>query len=209
MCCNLRTHVIIISIVSFVLTAIASLEIIYTRYLQGSSEVTTDSTFVYWGTLGLSGELKFLFYTIVFVSEAICFMGAFKNNKILLIPFILVMFMQIVEGITFVVHMVYSGTEYDHFCNARPVDGKCFPFFFILLRIREISSFYFIAITKCYYEQLCYNGVTGRSEVVLSPLSTSHRRIPQKQNGITECQQPPPSFDELTIQSYAMMKGRE
>ena len=191
----LRTNVIIISIISNFLNILASLEIMDTSKVQFSSETTTWAILLYSGSIGLSVGLKIVVYTILIVSTTLCLLGAIKNEKYLLIPFIIVMIIQTVTVIVFWI-FYFWGTKYAQFIESRVVEGQFYFSFIILLRFRQSIALYFGTVTAQFYQELsplCGTGCFPTGEVV----SVEHI-----QKAVPHYQQQPPTTTHKNCKKF-------
>ena len=190
MCCNLRTHVIVISIILLIFTGLGSLRLIGTVSSFISSQVTPEANLIYGGSIGLALAVNILVYGVWFVAEILCLIGALKNNKCLLIPFIIVEGLQIVACIGFAIFFVFLANQsVDELTNinygnqfddqdferfAGSVGGIFFYFMIIPLLIALGLTIYFLTIAIKFYQELSSGVVGGRTDgVVLQPY-TSH-----------------------------------
>jgi hypothetical protein len=89
--CNLQTRekVIIIASISLLLTILSSLNLIDTigAFLSGGTSPEID--LVFGGKVALALGIQIPIYVVWIVSEILCLVGAIKNTKYLLIPFMI------------------------------------------------------------------------------------------------------------------------
>ena len=171
MCCNLRIHAMVISIICLILTGIASLDFIVTIGKLTSGHFTSNevSTLVGGGVyspasiFALVVQISISIYWIV--SEVLCLAGAIKNNKCLLIPFMIGLCLPILGCVGLIIIMIISG-----FLDAHPHDlyGKMGLLIFVIpICIILGLSIYFLVIIVKFYKDLASGIVEGQSEGVV------------------------------------------
>ena len=186
MCCNLRTHVIVLSIVHLSLTFVTGL------YFGLSLRRSQD-----WAI-----GLHILAHVVLLVSGILCLIGAFKNNKCLLIPSIVVEGLKILACIGGFGFFVFEGhVSLKHGDRA----GFGLLIFGPPLMIELGLTIYFLTIGIKFYQELSSRVVGGRTEgFVLQPylrfrqeeeVSTVYVQ-PVTQNLMCANQQQPPSYAE-------------
>ena len=152
MCCNNRTHVIVISIIWLVLTGISAIRgmvLTILAYTSGDEYIShVHKTF---GVgLDLYVGILVVVHIIWITSEILSIVGAVKNKRWLLVPFMICSALQIVGciGGLIVVVSVFSG-------KSDPASALvCIIPLLILLGI----SIYFVSIVKRFHDQLSYEG---------------------------------------------------
>jgi len=207
MCCNIRTHVVIISIISHILTVLAALEIIKTFHVHFSPEVRKQDILIFSFTIGLTVKLKCVVYGILSVSETLCLLGAIKKTKCFLIPFIICMALQILSVIVCIKHFAYLAEhvpEYVKLFEKNHVDGDYYQANVILLRIRQIMAIYFLGITIKYVagneqsEELVLRPYTSHGNWWAQSLELASMKDNQSgtQNEMNDHQKQPPSYEK-------------
>jgi hypothetical protein len=183
---------------------------------------------LYGGNIELA-VVQILLFAVWLVSQSLCLIGALKNNKCLVIPFIIIQGLQILACIGFTILFVflanqsvdalynhnydsYNEQDFDNF--GRNVGGIFFYFLIIPLLIVLGVTIYFLTIVIKFYQELSSGVVGGRTEgIVLQPY-TSPTPLqagggvptvyvpPGTQNVVYPYQQQPPSYAQ-TQQAYA------
>ena len=217
MCCNLRTHVIVIAIIMLIFTGLGSLRLIGTVTAYLYRQLTWEAQFIYGGSMGLALGVQILLYAAWLVSEVLCLIGALKNNKFLLIPFIIVEGLQILIFIGFIILFVFLANQSvdalsDY--NFEQIGRIFFYFLLIPLLIALGLTIYFLTIAIKFYQELSSGVVCDQTEgVVLQPyisptplqagggVSTLYV-APGTQNVMYAYQQKPPSYAQ-TQQAFA------
>ena len=98
-----------------------------------------------------------IFGAILFI-EILCLVGAFKNNKFLLIPFILCLCVSILASISLVIFIVYNGcTETNQ--SVDNSGSKIFWALALLPLFLLVFSIYSLLITVQFYKQIS-SGIT-------------------------------------------------
>ena len=96
MCCNLRTHAMVIAIICLIFTGLGSLNLISTFAQFASGHATTSDVYtLYGGNITVALGVQIVIYVYWVVSEVLCLVGAIKNNKCLLIPFMICLVLSI------------------------------------------------------------------------------------------------------------------
>jgi len=208
MCCNLRTHVIVVSIICLVFTGLGSFELIGSVTAVIAAQATAEANLLYGGSLELALGIHILLFATWFVSEVLCLIGAIKNKKLFLIPFIVVQCLTIVAIVVFVIFFIIlaqkpSADEYESYA----------PIFFYILIIPFLIALgltiYFMTITIKFYQELSSGVVGGQTEgVVLQPYASptqfqaesgpSTVYVPSGAQNVTYAyQQQPPSYAQI------------
>ena len=91
MCCNLQTHTKVIASICLVLTGLGALNLIGTFGAFSSGYNTIDVDLIYGGNVAVAITVQILIFTSWIASDVCCLVGAIKNNKCLLIPFMIKM----------------------------------------------------------------------------------------------------------------------
>ena len=173
MCCNIRTHLIIVSSIGYFLTVLAGLEMRY-KFEPFLTEIDIAQRVIFGGTLGLSAELKTLVGTIFVISELLCLIGAIKKKRILIVPFILCSSMQIIAGLLFTAYFGFSrGFKFAEISDALLLDCNSFKMLVLLLCIRQVMAVYFVFIALSYYIKEPSQGVSEGSSETVSDTCTS------------------------------------
>ena len=97
MCCNNRTHVIVISTVWLVLTGISAIcNLVQTIFLYGNEDSGRyELNQAFGGYLDLIVGIEATIHIFWITTAVLSIVGAVKNNKYLLIPFMIAMALQI------------------------------------------------------------------------------------------------------------------
>jgi len=189
MCCDLRTHVKVIAIICLIFTALGSLNLIGTVGLFISGQVTPQVNMIYGGSNTLALFIQVIVYAFWIGSEIMCLVGAIKNNKCLLIPFIICLSLTILACIGFAIFFILLGsqaldalTSIDHqfkndedFQNAAATFGSIFFFLMIVPLLIVLGlTIYFLVIVVKYYNEISSGVVSGQQDgMVLQPYTTS------------------------------------
>ena len=171
MCWNLRIHAMVISIICLILTGLASLDFIITIGKLSSGHFTSNEVSTLLGGGVYSPASVFLLVLQIsisiywIVSEVLCLAGAIKNNKCLLIPFMIGLCLPILGCVGLIILMIIYG-----FLDAHPHD----PYGKIDLLVRMIPiciilgfSIYFLVIIVKFYKELASGIVDGQREGVV------------------------------------------
>ena len=216
MCCNLRTHVIAISIVCLIFTGLGSLRLIGTITSYLSSHVTWEADLMFGGSMGIAIGVQILFYAVWILSEILCLIGALKNNKCLLIPFIIVEGLQILVFIGVAILFVFLANQSVDALSNYNYDqaGRIFFYFMIIpLLIALGLTIYFLTIAIKFYQELSSGIVGDRTEGVVLQQYTSPTLLqagggvstvyvsPGTQNVMYAYEEQPPSYAQ-TQQAY-------
>ena len=227
MCCPLRTHTKVISILCLIFTALGALNLISTigAFLAGTTS-TTDAKLFFNGDVNVSLAVQILIYVFCIVSEILCFVGAMKNNKCLLVPFIIQKSLTILALAAIAILFIFWGSvagqalvETTDDRDVRTVFGTLGAFMFFLLLIPIFIgigiSIYFLVIVVKYFQEISSGVVSGQSEgIVLQPYS-SHPMAPNAgvatvyvppggQNPPYGYQQQPPAYQQQPASNPGM-----
>ena len=220
MCCNLRTHTMVISIICLIFTGLGSLNLISTVAQSSSGQATSsDVNLFYGGNTTIALGVQILIYVYWVVSEILCLVGAIKNNKCMLIPFMICMCLTILGCVGATILLVFYGTLGAHavgYVGAQSgvlgaigsigvlaVFLMIIPAFFVLG-----LSIYFLVIIVKFYKELESGLVNGqRDGVVLQPLAPPsvtpggvqvvYATPGAKNMTYPPQQQPPPTYSQL------------
>ena len=223
MCCNLRTHAMVIAIICLIFTGLGSLNLISTFAQFASGHATTSDVYtLYGGNITIALAVQILIYVYWVVSEVLCLVGAMKNNKCFLIPFMICLVLTILgcagATILMIILGISSGGPGDH------TGIRAIVFFLVIIPIGIILglSIYFLVIIVKFYNELASGLVDGHREgVVLQPyappsVSPGEGQIvyatPGSQNmsyptqQYPPRQQPPPTYSQQGYQpnTYGM-----
>ena len=192
MCCNLQTHVMVISIICLILTCLGPLNFISTssqsasKTQKSSPDSSQSSDANKGGNVAIINlGVQIFIYVYWVVSEILCLVGAIQNNKCLLIPFMICMCLTILGCVGATILLVFYGTLGAHavgYVGAQSgvlgaigsigvlaVFLMIIPAFFVLG-----LSIYFLVIIVKFYKELESGFVNGQREgVVLQPLTAS------------------------------------
>ena len=171
MCCNNRTHVIVISCICLALTGISFLYYGFTTvatFILGYAKYGTNIDRIYGGSEELAVGIQAVIYVFWITSEILSIVGACKNNKCLLVPFMVCLALQILSFIGF---GIYIGVL---IASAR-ASARNVPFVYALLYIIPLLvalglSIYFLAINIKFQVELSSGRVGGvQPGMVLQP----------------------------------------
>ena len=177
MCCNLRIHAMVISIICLILTGIASLDFIMAIGKLTSGHFTSNevSTLVGGGFYSPASIFALVVQILIsiywIVSEVLCLAGAIKNKKCLLIPFMIGLCLPILGCVGLIILIIISG-----FLDAHPHDpyGKMGLLIFVIpICIILGLNIYFLVIIVKFYKELA-SGIVGgqRAGVVLQTFNS-------------------------------------
>ena len=170
MCCNLRTHVIVISILSLILTILTILTGLSIGPYYG----------FFWG-LAIVVLLDLL-------SGTLCLIGALKNNKCLLIPFFIIEGLQIMACIGLTIPFVFLANQHTRKKHTRKGNEEIYYLFIIPLSIALGLRIYFLTIAIKFYQELSSGVVGGRVEGFVLQSYTSPL---QAEGGVSTVYVPP------------------
>ena len=107
MCCNLRIHVIAIAIICLTLTGLGALNLIstITAFMAGGSSQDDSED----GDAGLALGIQIVVFGLSIAAEIFCLVGALKNNKCLLIPFMIYLVLIVITCIGLAIWFIYVG----------------------------------------------------------------------------------------------------
>ena len=234
MCCNLQTHVMVISIICLILTCLGPLNFISTssqsasKTQKSSPDSSQSSDANTGGNVAIINlGVQIFIYVYWVVSEILCLVGAIKNNKCMLIPFMICMCLTILGCVGATILLVFYGTLGAHavgYVGAQSgvlgaigsigvlaVFLMIIPAFFVLG-----LSIYFLVIIVKFYKELASGLVDGHREgVVLQPYAppsvppgggqivyatpgSQNVSYPKQQS--PPQQQPPPTYSRLGYQ---------
>ena len=185
MCCNLQTHTKVISSICLFFTGIGALNLISTFGAFSSGSITVDADLIYGGSVAVAITVQILIYTSWIASDVCCLVGAIKNNKCLLIPFMIKMSLTILFFLAGIIICLYyalltgaviSATTQNHQTTQHVAGSLAAIYFFLLLVPLFIGigiSIYFLTIVVKYYKDLSSGVIAGQSEgIVLQPYSS-------------------------------------
>ena len=184
MCCNLRTHTIVIAIICLVFTGLGALNLISAIGGFLHNTVTADANLLYGGNMGLALGTQILIYTLFLLSDGLCLVGALKNNKCLLWPFFIKMTLQILGLLGLAIFFVVQGAKAGNYISGEINDqdvrhatisfGALFFFLLLIPLLITISiSIYFLVIVVKFYSELSSGVGFGQTEgIVLQPYSS-------------------------------------
>ena len=183
MCCNLQTHTKVISIICLVMTGLGALNLISTFGAFRSGYNTADANYLYGGNVAIAITVQILIYTSWIASDVCCLVGAIKNNKCLLIPFMIKMSLTILIFCVGIIMCLYfalltgaaiSTADNQDFQHA--AGSLAAIYFFILLIPLFIGigiAIYFLTIVVKYYKELSSGVIAGQREgIVLQPYAS-------------------------------------
>ena len=225
MCCNLRTHTMVISIICLIFTGLGSLNLISTVAQSSSGQATSsDVNLFYGGNTTIALGVQILIYVYWVVSEILCLVGASNRyqpgtSKCLLIPFMICMCLTILGCVGVTLLLIFYGSLGAHAVSHIGSEGNVVGaigsigvlavFLMIIPAIIVLGlSIYFLVIIVKFYKELDSGLVTGqRDGVVLQPLAPPSvtpggvqvvYATPGAQNmTYPPQQQPPPTYSQL------------
>ena len=219
MCCNLRTHSMVISIICLIFTGLGSLNLISTFAQFASGRATSGDVYtLYGGNITIALGVQIIIYVYWFVSEILGLVGAIKNNKCLLVPFMISLCLTILGCVGVTILMIILGSQsLSHFGPHGGGIGGIILFLIIIpISIVLGLSIYFLVIIVKFYNELESGLVAGQREgVVLQPYASPSvppgggqviYATPGAQNmsyptqQYPPQQQPPPTFSQLGYQ---------
>ena len=158
MCCKLRIHVIVISIISLIITGLAYWGLISTYVLYNNLTLTYVLC-LYW-----------------LVSGIMCLAGAIENKRFLLIPFMIGMCLIILICIPWLILTIY------YWVLGRSLEGMT-PnltalLFLIYIVILLGPSIYFLGIVVKFYKELASETVAGQGDGCNSTALCFPDRVP-------------------------------
>ena len=158
MCCKLRIHVIVISIISLIITGLADWGLIST-YILYNNLTLTYVLCLYW-----------------LVSGIMCLAGAIENKRFLLIPFMIGMCLIILICIPWLILTIY------YWVLGRSLEGMT-PnltalLFLIYIVILLGPSIYFLGIVVKFYKELASETVAGQGDGCNSTALCFPDRVP-------------------------------
>ena len=173
MCCNLRTHVKVISIICLIATTFGFLRLISTgKTLEtfGTLEKHLEIDLVDNESAALALGIQIPGFLIGLVSGILCLMGAIKNKKCLLIPFMITQCLIILLCIGLVTFFIYRGITD---LNNNNDDNSIAAFFFAMLiplcLIVGLAIYFFVIVVK-FYNELSSGIIVGQQRgIVLQP----------------------------------------
>ena len=226
MCCNLQTHVKVIAIICLILTGLGALNLIGTfgTVLAGGQQ-SYDIGLIYGGNAALALAVQILIYSYWIIAEVCCLIGAIKNNKCLLIPFMIsqVLTMIIIAGLGILFIFLGSATasalsshrsEYGYDNGAAAFGSFIFFIFLIPLLIALGLTIYFFTIVVKFYNELSRGITSGqRQGMVLQPYNApqgvppaggvSTVYVPPGTQNVTYAYQQQPVANAYPQQGYA------
>ena len=144
MCCKLRIHVIVISIISLIIIGLAYWGLISTYVLYNNFTLTYVLC-LYW-----------------LVSVIMCLAGAIENKRFLLIPFMIGMCLIISICVTWLILTIY------YWVLGRSLEGTTPNFtavlFLIYIFILLGPSIYFLGVVVKFYNELASETVAGQRD---------------------------------------------
>ena len=197
MCCNLRTHVMVISIICLILTCLGPLNFISTssqsasKTQKSSPDSSQSSDANTGGNVAIINlGVQIFIYVYWVVSEILCLVGASNRyqpgtSKCLLIPFMICMCLTILGCVAATILIVFYGTLGAHavgyvgsqsgVLGAIGSIGVLAVFLMIIPAFFVLGlSIYFLVIIVKFYKELESGFVNGQREgVVLQPLTAS------------------------------------
>ena len=217
MCCNLRTHAMVIAIICLIFTGLGSLNLISTFAQFASGHATTSDVYtLYGGNITIALGVQILIYVYWVVSEVLCLVGAIKNNKCLLIPFMICLVLTILGCAGATILMIILGISKVSDGDADGIGAIFWLLVIIPIGIVLGLSIYFLVIIVKFYNELASGLVDGHREgVVLQPYApplvppgggqivyatpgSQNMSYPTQQ--YPPQQQPPPTYSQLGYQ---------
>ena len=174
-CCSLRTHTKVIAIICLIFTALGALNLIGTigAFNAGTRDaVTTDARLFYGGDMGIALGVQIPIYLFCILSDVLCLVGAIKNSKPFLVPFIVKMVLLLLADAVIAILFIYwgatvgslmAGSANDQgFQNvAGAFSATIFFVFLIPLLIGIGIAIYFLVIVVRYFKEISSVMVTN------------------------------------------------
>ena len=155
MCCNLRTHAMVIAIICLIFTGLGSLNLISTFAQFASGHATTSDVYtLYGGNITIALGVQILIYVYWVVSEVLCLVGAIKNNKCLLIPFMICLILTILGCAGATILMIILGISKVSDGDADGIGAIFWLLVIIPIGIVLGLSIYFLVIIVKFYNEL-------------------------------------------------------
>ena len=215
MCCNLRTHVKGIAIICIILSVLGSLRVISALSELVTGVTSTETDFVYGGSAALVIGIHIPAFVFVLISEILCLVGAIKNNKCFLVPFMIVQCLTILLCIGLGILFIYFGivlesSEYGYDGNNDLARLGRIVFFMLLIPLLIVAglAIYFLVIVAKFYSELSSGIISGEQPgIVLQPY-ISPQGIPTVYDPLgtqnaTNAYQQQPATSPYPQQSYA------
>ena len=180
MCCDLSTHVKVIAIICIIFTGLGSLRLIGTIQHLVDGTTSKEIAFVFSGNAALALGIQILVYTMWIASEVSCLIGATKNNKCLLIPFMICQCLAILVCSGLVMLIIYLGVAW-------------ISWIFLLiipLLIPLGLSTYFLAIVSKFYNELSLGIISGQEGAIVVKPYNSSQAVPEG-GGVSTLYVPP------------------
>ena len=198
MCCGLRTHVKVISLVCFIVTGLGAFVLLINNVIVSAYENDIqESVLRYGGSVDVTLVIHVLIFVVWLLSEIFCLIGCIKNNKFLLIPFASCLFLQILACVGFAIlfgimgrhaidvpsnyqfHNQYDKEDIEYISNN--FGGNFLYFsnkeFITIMMSNSIAlglSVYFFVTTVMFYKELsCAVNPRREEEMALRPYTSS------------------------------------
>lgn len=156
MCYNLQTQVKVIAIIYLVFAGLGCVRLILSIDYTIEYSRKNELSLMFGGSPALALGIEIYIYGIWAVSGTLCLVGAIKNNKCLLIPFMISLCLTILAYIGFRIFLVYVG-----FTDVLYATELRFRPNTISLFIGLGLSIYCLVITKKFYNELSSGFVSG------------------------------------------------
>ena len=148
MCCDDRLHLIVVSTVWLILTSLSAICSVVWTVLAYTSEsyAMNDINHILGGNFDVVVGIQAVIHIFWIISAILSIVGAQKNSKWLLVPFMIGMIVQIIFYIICIIYVVHEAL---------------FAIFIFPLLIPLVISFYFATISIRFHAELSYGGFSG------------------------------------------------
>ena len=193
MCCSNRTHVLVISIICLVLTVISTIWYGLTTvaaFIHGVHQRSLFSS-IYGGYIGVALGVQTMIYVFWITSEILSIVGAVKNNKCLLVPFMVCLALQMLFFIGFAIFVFWLAYG----------PGLIYVLIYIIPLLVGLGiSIYFLAITIKFHMELSSGRVHGvQPGMVLQPYTVHQGGVPTNGHGYDPAYGPQGQMQKMEI----------
>ena len=161
MCCNNRTHVIVISIICLVITGLSALWFGFTTvatFIRG--DVDKLNYFIDGENIGNVVGIIAVIHPLWITSQSLSIVGAVKNNRWFLLPFMICLILQ-TSSCGLSAYFIYLGMSDGCYMNFRMKFVCPWVTHILPLLIATGVSIYFFVITIKFYRELSSGRVDG------------------------------------------------
>ena len=175
MCCNLRTHVTVISILSLViLTGLNALNL-----------MPIIIAIIKAGNAGLALTIQVAVFTVSIVAAVLCRVGVIKNNKCRLIPFMIYLCAIGLMCIGFGIFVIYSAAISTYSREWGNLGRNLFLLMLIPMFVGLALAIYFFVIVVKFYNELSSGIRSGNREGMVLQRYASPQGVPTAGGGST------------------------